>query len=175
VPSKKRGRTALVEGDRCATQYPRVLSCVERGTGLDHRASEFSPVGLRDHGAGLVALSSLALSISVRLQGVLASHRIAFKTESKMRLFQGQSSHFVPFRLIHFYLFGACESCLGSWSAECRRGGRGTRHFGFSLDGRRNGARTRGTVREMNRPSRTSEMQDEDEFTQRRKGDQVRQ
>ncbi len=97
VPWEIRGRTALVKADRCATKYPRILSCVERGTGLDHGEGECSPVGATDHGAGLVALSRLALSISVRIQGVPASHRTGFKTASEMRLFWGQESHLVPF------------------------------------------------------------------------------
>jgi hypothetical protein len=58
-----------------------------RGTGVDYGEGEFSPGWPRDHGARLVALSSLALSISVPLQGVPASHRTGFKTASKMRLF----------------------------------------------------------------------------------------
>ena len=121
VPWETQGRTALVKGDRCATKYPRILSCAERGTGLDHGEGEFSPVGATDHGAGLLALSSLALSISVRLRGVPASHRTGFKTASKMRLFWGQESHLVPFIPIHFYLFETCDA----WPA-CRLTWRGT-------------------------------------------------
>ena len=71
----------------------RILSCAERGTGLDQGEGEVLPGGPRDHGAGLVALSSLALSISAWLKGVPAGHRTGFKTASKMRLFQGQESH----------------------------------------------------------------------------------
>ena len=77
-----------------------VLSSVERGTGLDQGEGEFLPVGPRGHGAGLLALSSLALGISVRLQCVLGSHQRGFKTGSKMRLFLVNrliSSHFVSF------------------------------------------------------------------------------
>ena len=87
VPWEKRGRTAPVMRDRCVTRSPRILSCAERGTGLDHREGEISPIRARDHGAVLVALSSLALSISVLFQGVPASHRTGFKTPRKMRFF----------------------------------------------------------------------------------------
>ncbi len=55
--------------------------------GLDHGEGEFSPVGPRDYGGGLVALSSFPLSISVLLYSVPASHRTGFMTASKMRLF----------------------------------------------------------------------------------------
>ena len=98
-----------------------VLCCGERGTGLDQGEAGFLPGGPRDRRAGLVALSSLFLGISVLLRGVPASHRTGSKTASKMRLFWGQSSHFVPFCPIHFYLVGACETCLEGRSAECRR------------------------------------------------------
>ena len=96
------------------------LSCGGRGTGLDHGEGEFSPDWAREHGAGLVALSSLALSISVVLQGVPASHRTGFKTASKMGLFLGQEFHSVPFSSIHYYLFGTCDRCVESRGAECR-------------------------------------------------------
>ncbi len=49
-----------------------------------------------------MALSSLALGISVLLQGVPASRRTGFEAASKMRRFQGDSSHFVSFCLIRF-------------------------------------------------------------------------
>ena len=78
-----------------------------RGTGADHDEGEFSSGGARDHGARRVALSSLAISISVGDRGVPASHPIALNRPCNMRLFQGNSSHFVPFCPIHFYLFEA--------------------------------------------------------------------
>jgi hypothetical protein len=118
---EKRGRTALVKGDRRATNCHRFSSCVTRGTGLDPGEGEFSPIEPRDHGAGLVALSSLALGVSIRIQGVRASHRTGFKATSKMGLFLGKSSHFVPFCPIHFCLFGACETYLMSPTTGCRR------------------------------------------------------
>ena len=76
----------------------RILSCAERGTSLDHGEGEFSPARPREHGAGLVTLSSLFLSISVLLQGVPASHRTGFKTASKMRLFLGSGVSFQSYR-----------------------------------------------------------------------------
>ena len=88
------------------------LSCGGRGTGLDHGEGEFSHGGAREHGAGLVALFSLALSISVVLRGVPASHRTGFKTASKMGLFLGS---IVSFRLIHFYLF---DRRLTDWADD---------------------------------------------------------
>ena len=81
VPWEKRGRTAPVMRDRCVTRSPRILSCAERGTGLDHRLRvRFHP----DSGRGSLERASwrypsLALSISVRLQGVPASHRSGFQ------------------------------------------------------------------------------------------------
>jgi hypothetical protein len=110
VPREKGGRTAPQNWNPSARKSPRVLSGGGRGTGLDHGEGEFSPVQPRGYGAGLVALSSLALGISVRLQEVPASHRTGFKTASKMGLFWGNSSHFVSFCLIHFYLCRACEA-----------------------------------------------------------------
>ncbi len=94
LPSEKRSRIALLTADRCATKSSRILSCAERGTSLDHGEGEFSPARPREHGAGLVTLSSLFLSISVLLQGVPASHRTGFKTASKMRLFLGSGVSF---------------------------------------------------------------------------------
>jgi hypothetical protein len=55
----------------------------ERGTGPDRNEGAFLPVCPRDHGAGLVALSFLPLSISVGLQTVPASHQMGLKNESK--------------------------------------------------------------------------------------------
>ena len=118
VPWEKRGRTAPVKRDRCATKSPRILSCAERGTGLDHGEGEFSPVGPRDHGAGLVALSSLALSISVRLQGVPASHRTGFKTSKQNETFSGSNVPFCPI-LSHSLLF---ISRMRKMSREPERG-----------------------------------------------------
>ena len=94
----------------------RILSCGARGTGLDHLQGQFSPVAPGDHGGGLVALSSLAFSVSVQLQGVPAGQRTGFKTASKMGLFLVKTSHFVPFCPIHFYLFEACETMACQWS-----------------------------------------------------------
>ena len=45
VPWEKRGRTAPVNGDRCATKFDRNLSCGGRGTGPDRGEGEFSPGG----------------------------------------------------------------------------------------------------------------------------------
>ena len=87
VQQEKRGRTALLKWDRRAPKFNRILGCAERETGLDRGGGEFLPVGPRDHGARLMALSSLAHGISVRLQCVPASHQRGFKTGSKMRLF----------------------------------------------------------------------------------------
>ena len=98
------------------------LTCAERGTGLDRGEGGCSPVGPRDYGPGLVALSPLALSISVLLSGVPNRRQAGFKTAGKMGLFQGQASHFVPFCPIHFYLFGAWDICFESRSAEHGRG-----------------------------------------------------
>ena len=69
------------------------LSCAERGTGLEHGEDELSPVGLRDHGAGLVALSSLFLCFSALLEGDPASHRMGLSTAVKMGLFSGWQFH----------------------------------------------------------------------------------
>ena len=131
VQWEKRSRPTCLKGNRYATKFRRILSCVVRGTGLDNGEDAFSPVGPRDHGSGLAALSSLAVNISVLLQGVPASRRMGFKTATELRLFWGKSSHFVPFCPIHFCLFGPCETCLMSPTAECIRawrivrGGRG--------------------------------------------------
>ena len=118
---EKRSRTAPGKGDRCAMKSRRVLSCGERGTGLDHGGGQFSPVGLRDHRAGLMALTSLPLSISVLHRGVPASHRTGFKTASKTRFF-ALESYLVPFSSIHSYLIGACETmaCALSVVGEVR-------------------------------------------------------
>ncbi len=89
--------------------------------GSGPREDEFSPVGPRDHGLGLVALSSLELSISVRIQGGPASDRTGFKSASKMRFFWGQESRLVPSSSIHSYLFGACEAwpgCRVTWRGD---------------------------------------------------------
>jgi hypothetical protein len=60
-----------------------------------------------------VALSSLALSISVLLHGVPAGHRTGLFTAIEMGLFLGREFHSVPFSSINSYLFGACEPWLG--------------------------------------------------------------
>ena len=72
-----------------------------RGTGLEHGEDELSPVVERDHGARLVALSSLALSISVLIPGVAASLRMGLSTAIKMGLFSGWQFHSVPFSSTH--------------------------------------------------------------------------
>ena len=55
VPWEKRGRPALVKGDRCAMKSARNLSFAERETGLDKVEGEFSSGGPSNHGAGLTA------------------------------------------------------------------------------------------------------------------------
>ena len=102
MPWKKRGRTAPVNGDECATKFHRILNCAGRGTGLHRGEREFSTGGRGNHGAGPAALSSLPLSISRRFQSVSAGHRTGFQTASEMRLFWGQT---VPFRPILSHLF----------------------------------------------------------------------
>jgi hypothetical protein len=89
-------------GGSCATKFHRILSCAGRGTGLDGGDGKFSPVGPGKRETGFVALSSLAVSIYVRIQGVSARHRTGFRTASKMRLYWGQA---VPFRPILFHPF----------------------------------------------------------------------
>jgi hypothetical protein len=110
----------LQAGGRTLTLHckmPSNLGRARRGTGVDHSEGAFSPGGPGDHDAEVVALSSFALSISGLLPRVPASHRMEFKTGSKVRLFQGDSSHFVSFCPIHFYLSGACGVCFENWSA----------------------------------------------------------
>ncbi len=118
--SEKCGRTALEKGDRCARKSRRILGGAARGTGLDNREGEFSAVGRRNHGAGLVALTSVSLSIYVLRQGAQAGHRTGLRSASIMGLFWAQESHFVPFCPIHFCLSGTCGTRLASRSAECR-------------------------------------------------------
>ncbi len=65
--------------------------------GCGPRELEFSPAGPRDFGSQSVALSSFPLSISALRYSDPASRRTGVMTASKMRLFQGQMSHFVPF------------------------------------------------------------------------------
>ena len=142
VQQEKRGRTALVKADRRATKFNRMWGSAERGTGLDRGAGEFLAVGPRDHGARLMALSSLALGISVRLQCAPASHQRGFKTGSKMRLFllnrlisshlvsstpaylerakrwsAGEASHDVAKSTAHAFWLGATRrsSCSNRW------------------------------------------------------------
>ncbi len=96
---EERSRTARAKGDRYAAKCRRVLGSAASGTGPDHGRGEFSPVRAREHGAGLVVLSSLVLSISVRLQGVPDSHRRGSREREKtdfLGLNRPISSHFVP-------------------------------------------------------------------------------
>ena len=112
-----------------------------RGTGLDHGEGEFSPVGTRDHGAGRWRYP---LWLSAFPYGFKAFGRAigrGSRQRAKWDFFLGKSSHFVPFCPIHFYLFGACEACLESLSAERTRRGRGMRHFGFWIGGANAGVR----------------------------------
>ena len=97
-------RPALAEGARRGVHDPRFLSDGERGTGIEGGQGEFSTGGPRDRRAGLVALSSLFLSITVLRRGVLACHCAGFPTAIRMRLFWGLASHFVSFCLIRSYL-----------------------------------------------------------------------
>ena len=94
---ESQGRPALAEGARRGGHGTRFSSDAERGTVVDRGEGEFSPGGPRDRGAGLVALSSLLLSISVLLKWVPGSHRTRLKTAIRMRLFLGSG---VSFRLI---------------------------------------------------------------------------
>ncbi len=97
-----------------------------------------------------MALSCLALSISVRLQGVPASRRLGFKIASELRLFRGQASHFVPFCPIHFYLCRACGTSLESRSEACESGGLARGETGLMTGGCRESvsdeARSRGAT-----------------------------
>ena len=138
MESEKLGRTTRGKGRRCATKFRRILSCAGRGTGLDRREGEFSPIGARECGAGGVTLSSLALSSSVRFQGVPNSHLEGVKTASEMGLFWGKSSHLVPFSPTHFYLFETCEAWPGCRVTE--RGRRTTNLPNLTNQGTRKGA-----------------------------------
>ena len=131
VPSAKRGRTVPVNGGSLRDEIPPIYEMYRAWTGLDHGQGEVSPIRPRAHEAEPAALSSLALSISVRMHGGPASHQRGFKTASKMRLFWGKESHSVPYSSINFYLFEACGTCLESRSVECRRGdlARGRKRF----------------------------------------------
>ena len=71
-----------------------ILSGAERGTGLDHEEGDFSRGGAGDHRAGLVALSSLFLGISVLLRGLSGCHRARLPTAKRSGLFWGSG---VPF------------------------------------------------------------------------------
>jgi hypothetical protein len=106
VQRESRAWRALAEGARRGVHESRFLSDGERGTGIEGGQGEFSTGGPRDQRAGLVALSSLFLCISVLLRGVLAGHRAGLPTAIRMRLFWGQASHFVSFCLIRLCLSG---------------------------------------------------------------------
>ncbi len=85
------------------------------------REREFSPGGPGDLGVVPMALSSLALGISVRHQTVPASYRTGFKTASKMRLFgviRPISSHFDPSTSV--YCRSGREVTIVRFQYQCR-------------------------------------------------------
>ena len=87
-------------------KWPRILSCAERGTGVDRGQGEFSPGGPRDRRSGLVALSSLLFSVFVLLESGPGNHRTRVKTAIGMRLFLGSG---VPFRpILSHWRFPIC-------------------------------------------------------------------
>ncbi len=79
-----------------------------------------------------MALSSLTIGIYVLLQGVPANHWTAVETDRKMRLFQAQKSHLVPFSFTYYYLSETCDIVSREPERGMREGrrGRGTGHFG---------------------------------------------
>jgi hypothetical protein len=129
MPWEERGRTARVNSDRCATKSHRILSFAGRGTGLDSGEGEFSPGGPRSHGADSWGYPLWLSAFPYGFKAFRPAIGRGSGTANKMRLFRVKPSHFVPFCPIHFCLFGACETCLMSPTAECRRArrARGTR------------------------------------------------
>ena len=88
--------TALAKEGRHAATCPGVLRFVERGTGVAHGEGQISRGGPSDRRPGLVALSSLAIGISVLVWGVLGSRRPGLETALKTRLFLGSGVPFSP-------------------------------------------------------------------------------
>ncbi len=93
---EERGGTALEQWGSVRDEIPPNTELCRARTGSDDGQDGFSSFGPRDHGARLVALSSLALSISLLLQGVPASLRMGLSTAVKMGLFSGWQFHTVP-------------------------------------------------------------------------------
>ncbi len=115
---EKWGRPALVKGDRCATESARILSCAERGTGLDQHECEFSSAASSNQRADWWRYP---LWLSAFPYGFEAFRPAigGVQDSEQNETFWGQR---VPFRPIHFYLFGACEAWPG-----CRLTWRGRR------------------------------------------------
>ena len=83
----KTGRDRARNGGSVRGGLPPSFELCRAWDGVARCEGEFSAAGPRDHGGGPVALSSLALGISVLLQGVSETHRTGFNATSKMGLF----------------------------------------------------------------------------------------
>jgi hypothetical protein len=97
-------------------KWVRILGCAERGTGVARGEGQFSSGGPSDHRAGLVALSFLALSVSVWLRGLLASHHTGLRALVRMRLFLGPGVSFSLIRLssvVHLWSAAQLDSGAG--------------------------------------------------------------
>ena len=116
-------------------EMPSSLDWDERGTGLDHGDDEFSSAGPTSHGSGLVALSSLFLSISVLLRSVSAGRRTGLPTAMRMGLVLGSGVSFRPILSHSPILIGNTLQWLRGFDAQCRRGGLALGDTGWKKQG----------------------------------------
>jgi hypothetical protein len=116
---EERGGTALEKWGSVRDEIPPNTELCRAWTGSDHRPDGFSSFGPRDHGARLVALSSLALSISVLLQGVSARLRMGFQPQSRWDRFRVGSSIQTGGRRSVFCAWDGCLRNCSDDSAQC--------------------------------------------------------